>query len=47
MTNKRYKVWLIKEYVVTADSKEEAIEKIKMKYLKKKNLNQAHNYLLK
>lgn len=32
MTNKRYKVWLIKEYVVTADSKEEAIESAKFRY---------------
>ena len=29
---KAYKVWLIKEYVVTADSKEEAIESAKFRY---------------
>lgn len=32
MTNKRYKVWLIKEYVVTADSEEKAIESAKLRY---------------
>ena len=32
MTNKRYKVRLIKEYVVTADSKEEAIGSAKFRY---------------
>lgn len=32
MTNKRYKVMLIKEYVVTADSEEKAIESAKFRY---------------